>query len=98
MGLGIKMGIFLFRILFPSFLFLVFINIISIIEIDKIPWYKLQVIVLVSVFVAFLTGYILQYYKSLRVMGWKLIGITTVVSFIFYFIAYLYASYAWRLY
>lgn len=94
MDFGIKIWIFLFRMLFPIFLLVVCINIIASIGTDKVPLHKPQVIILVSLFIAWSIGYILQYIKSVRLIAWKLIGITTVASFIFYCIAYFYATYA----
>ncbi|WP_439741599.1 hypothetical protein [Bacillus pseudomycoides] len=94
MDFGIKIWIFLFRISFPIFLLIVCMNIIAIIGIDKVPVHKPQVIILVSLFIVWSIGYILQYIKSVRVIAWNLIGITTVASFIFYCMAYFYATYA----
>ncbi len=94
MELSIKIWIFLFRILFPIFLFIVCVNIIAIIGIDKVPVHKTQVIILISLYIAWLLGYILQYMKSVRVIAWKLIGFTMVAGFIYYCIVYFFANYA----
>lgn len=93
MELGIKIWIFLFRTLFPIFLLSVCMNIIAIIGIDKVPVHKMQVIIIVSLFIVWSIGYILQYIKSVRVIAWKLIGFTTVAGFIFYCIVYFFATY-----
>ncbi len=68
-------------------------NIIAIIGIDKVPVHKTQVIIIVSLFIAWSIGYILQYIKSVRVIAWNLIGFTTVAGFIFYCIVYFFATY-----
>ncbi|PFA22611.1 MULTISPECIES: hypothetical protein [Bacillus cereus group] len=93
MNFGIRIWIFLFRTLFPIFLLIVCMNIIAIIGIDKVPVHKTQVIIIVSLFIAWSIGYILQYIKSVRVIAWNLIGFTTVAGFIFYCIVYFFATY-----
>lgn len=74
----LKVLLILFRIVFPILLFMMFMSIAFSIGFGASP-YETEIVLMWALLGLFIIGYILQYFRKLKIAGFLTIGISPIV-------------------